>query len=141
MRSVRSLAYEDALVALDAVTGALKAADKAAVIAIADQQGELIALVRLDGAPYPSIVIAVNKAWTAARERKPSMEVGHASRARDSGFDMGSFGDPRYTAFGGGLPVFSDGAVVGAIAVSGLSTEEDIHFANLGIDALHKAMN
>jgi glc operon protein GlcG len=141
MRSVRSLAYEDALVALDAVTGALKAADKAAVIAIADQQGELIALVRLDGAPYPSIVIAANKAWTAARERKPSVEVGHASRARDSGFDMGSFGDPRYTAFGGGLPVLSDGAVVGAIAVSGMSTEEDIHFANLGVDALHKAMN
>ena len=53
---------------------------------------------------------------------------------------MGSFGDPRYTAFGGGLPVFSDGAVVGAIAVSGLSTEEDIDFANLGIDALHKAL-
>jgi uncharacterized protein GlcG (DUF336 family) len=43
------------------------------------------------------------------------------------------------TAFGGGLPVFSDGAVVGAIAVSGLSTEDDIHFANLGVDALHKA--
>jgi uncharacterized protein GlcG (DUF336 family) len=94
---------------------------KAAVIAIADQQGELIALIRHDGAPYPSIVIAANKAWTAARERKPSMEVGHTSREKDAGFDIGSFGDPRYTAFGGGLPVFSDGAVVGAIAVSGLS--------------------
>jgi glc operon protein GlcG len=140
MISIQSLAYEEARVALDAISAALKAADKAAVIAIADQQGELIALMRLDGAPYPSILIAANKAWTAARERKPSMEVGHASRARDAGFDMGSFGDPRYTAFGGGLPVFSDGAVVGAIAVSGLSTEEDIHFANLGIDALHKAL-
>jgi hypothetical protein len=41
MRTIRSLAYEDALVALEAVTVALKAADKAAVIAIADQQGEL----------------------------------------------------------------------------------------------------
>jgi hypothetical protein len=41
MRAIRSLAYEDALVALDAVSAALKAADKAAVIAIADQQGNL----------------------------------------------------------------------------------------------------
>jgi hypothetical protein len=41
MRTIRSLAYEDALVALEAVTVALKAADKAAVIAIADQQGDL----------------------------------------------------------------------------------------------------
>jgi glc operon protein GlcG len=139
MRAIRSLAHEDALVALEAVSAALKAADKAAVIAIADQQGELIALMRLDGAPYPSIVIAANKAWTAARERKPSMEVGHASRDKDSGFDIGSFGDPRYTAFGGGLPVFADSAVVDAVAVSGLSTEEDIHFATLGIDALHQA--
>jgi glc operon protein GlcG len=138
MMSIQSLAYEEARVALDAISAALKAADKAAVIAIAEQQGELIALMRLDGAPYPSILIAANKAWTAARERKPSMEVGYASRARDAGFDMGSFGDPRYTAFGGGLPVFSDGAVVGAIPVSGLSTEEDIHYANLGVDALRK---
>jgi uncharacterized protein GlcG (DUF336 family) len=101
------------------------------VIAIADQQGEPIALIRPDAAPFPSIVIAANSAWTAAREHKPSMEVGHASREKDSGFDVGSFGDPRYTTFGGGLPVFSDGAVVGAIPVSGLSTEEDIHHANL----------
>jgi glc operon protein GlcG len=141
MMSIRSLGYDDAIVALDAVLAALKAADKAAVIAVADHQGELIALARLDGAPYPSILIAANKAWTAARERKPSMEVGQASRARDAGFDMGSYGDSRYTAFGGGLPLFLDGAVVGAIAVSGLSTEEDIHYANLGADALRKTFN
>jgi hypothetical protein len=41
MRTIRSLAHGDALVALEAVTVALKAADEAAVIAIADQQGNL----------------------------------------------------------------------------------------------------
>ena len=41
---------------------------KAAVIAVADAHGELIALLRLDGTPLPSILIATNKAWTAARD-------------------------------------------------------------------------
>ncbi len=80
--------------------------NRTAVIAVADNHGELIALLRLDGAPLPSIVIATNKAWTATRERKPTLEIGKAVRDPKSGYDIAYFGDHRYIAWGGGIPVY-----------------------------------
>jgi glc operon protein GlcG len=64
------------------------------------------------------------------------MDVGQASSAPGAGFDMGNFGDARYTGFGGGLPCIVGGEVIGAIAVSGLATDEDIRLAELGLAAL-----
>lgn len=136
MLQIPCLGYDDALRAITTITAALKAAGKSAVVAVADQQGELIALARLDGAPYPSIQIAANKAWTAARERRPSSEIGQSSRASGGGFDMTCYGDLRYTGFGGGIPVVMGDAVLGAVAVSGLSTGEDIDLAEKGVAAI-----
>jgi glc operon protein GlcG len=102
------------------------------VIAVADTHGELLAFARLDGAPVSSIRIAINKAWTAARERKSTKEVGDKSRHPEKGFDIAYFGDPKFVGWGGGVPVWRGGQVVGSVAVSGLSSEEDIELANLG---------
>jgi uncharacterized protein GlcG (DUF336 family)/catechol 2,3-dioxygenase-like lactoylglutathione lyase family enzyme len=135
MIALQTLSFVDAQVGIDAINAFLRAEGKAAVAAVADQQGELIGLARFDGAPYPSILIAANKAWTAARERSSSLSVGQVSRAR-GGADIGGFGDPRYTGFGGGIPVVRDDSVVGAVAVSGLTTEDDIRFAQVGVDAI-----
>lgn len=103
---------------------------------MADAHGELIALLRVDGAPLPSILIASNKAWTAARERKPSKELGQAARDPKDGFDMAYFGDPRYVGWGGGLPVRVNGEVVGAVGVSGLPEAEDMELAQIGAAAI-----
>ncbi len=102
------------------------------MIAIADAHGELIAFARLDGAPLSSIAIATNKAWSAARERKPTKEIGQAARHPEKGFDIGYFGDPKFTGWGGGVPVWNEGKVIGSVAVSGLPQDEDIELANLG---------
>ena len=110
MRSYTSLGIHEA---------ELTRTSRAAVIAVADVHGELVTLVRLDGAPPASILIAANKAWTAARERRPTREIGQSARDPESGFDMAYYGDPRYVGWGGGVPVVVDGAVVGAVAVSG----------------------
>ncbi|KPV48594.1 hypothetical protein SE17_37230, partial [Kouleothrix aurantiaca] len=91
-----SLGHAEAQRAIDAIRQELERRDAAAVIAVADAHGELIALLRLDGAPLPSILIATNKAWTAARERKATRELGQAARDPDAGFDMAYFGDRRY---------------------------------------------
>jgi glc operon protein GlcG len=130
------LTYEDARRALDAISRELKRRALPAVVAVADDHGELIALMRMDGAPLSSIVIAENKAWTAARERKPSYEVGRAVRHPESGFDIAYFGDRRYIGWGGGVPVVIDGAVVGAVAVSGAPEAVDVEMAALGVIAI-----
>lgn len=123
------LEYDEARRALDALIAEIRKRGKAGVIVVADPHGELIALARMDGAPFSSITIAMNKAHTAARERKPSKEVGIASRHPEKGFDIGYFGDPKFTGWGGGVPVIKDGRVVGAIAISGLPQAEDMELA------------
>jgi glc operon protein GlcG len=119
-----------------AIEAELERRGKPAVIAVADAHGELILLVRHDGAPLPSILIAMNKAFTAARERKPTRQIGEASRDPVKGFDIAYFGDPRYLGWGGGVPVRLGGVVVGAVAVSGLPQTEDMELAELGVAAI-----
>jgi glc operon protein GlcG len=136
MYQALSLGHSEAQLAIAAIQKELVRRQKAAVIAVADAQGELIGLLRLDGAPRPSILIAANKAWTAARERRSTRDLGQAARDPVEGFDMAYFGDPRYIGWGGGIPVVLKGEVVGAVAVSGLPEEEDIELALFGVAAI-----
>jgi len=127
----QTIDYSEARRALDALVREIERRGKAGVIAVADTHGELIAFARMDGAPISSITIAMNKAYSAARERKPSKEIGNASRHPEKGFDIGYFGDPRFTGWGGGVPILNEGKVVGAIAVSGLPQAEDMELAEM----------
>ena len=141
MQQILSLGQKEAQLAIRVIQMALERQNKAAVIAVADAHGELIALLRLDGAPYPSILIATNKAWTAARERKATRELGQAARHPENGFDMAYFGDSRYIGWGGGMPVVVAGKVVGAVAVSGLPEAEDMVLAEMGVAAIVAGMS
>jgi glc operon protein GlcG len=140
MRQIVSLGHVEAQLAIEVVRDELVRRDKLAVVAVADAQGELIALLRLDGAPLPSTTIAANKAFTAARERKATLDIGQSSRHPEQGFDIAYFGDPRFIGWGGGVPVVVAGQVVGAVAVSGLTQEEDAELANLGIAAIKRSL-
>jgi glc operon protein GlcG len=95
--------------------------------------GDPICFARMDGAKVAPIQIALNKAWTAARERKPTKEIGDAIKHPEKGFDIAYYGDEKYVGWGGGLPVLKNGEVIGAIAVSGLSSEEDAALALIGV--------
>jgi glc operon protein GlcG len=124
------LSHVDALAIVAAIQAELEKQSKGAAMAVVDAQGELLAFLRTDGCRLPSITIAINKAFTAAREQKESWEVGESSRR--SNFPMTNFGDLRYNAWGGGVPVVYEGQVVGAVGVSGLLEEEDMVLARMG---------
>jgi glc operon protein GlcG len=141
VRQLTSLGHAEAQAAIAAIQVELEQRGKAAVVAVADASGELIALLRLDGAPLSSIVIAANKAWTAARERVATRDLGQRARDPEHGFDMAYFGDRRYIGWGGGLPVLVEGVVVGAVAVSGLPELEDIEVAKIGVAAIAASAN
>lgn len=121
------LSHTDAQRVLDAAQEPLDRDGLGAAVAVVDDHGELIAFVRTDGCPLPSITNAINKAYTAARERRPSREIGDASR--EKGFPMTNFGDLRYTGWGGGVPLRVGGVVVGAVGVSGLPEADDMRIA------------
>jgi glc operon protein GlcG len=92
----------------------------------------------MDGAPVSSIQIAMNKAWTAARERKPTKEIGDKVKHSEKGHDISYYGDPRYVGWGGGIPIVKNNEVIGAVAVSGLSSSEDIALATLGAELISR---
>src|SRR6058998_2502240 len=139
MRTIPTLDYSEAKRIIDVIVEKALQMQKAAVIAVADSHGELIAFARMDGAPISSIRIAANKAWTAARERKPTKDIGEKVRHPEKGHDIAYYGDPRFVGWGGGLPICKDGEVVGAVGVSGLSAEEDTALAALGVELIASA--
>jgi glc operon protein GlcG len=136
MRTVHTIDYAEARQALAAIVKEATQMQKAAVVAVADVHGDLICFARMDGAQVSSIRIAMNKAWTAARERKPSKDIGDRVRHPEKGHDIAYYGDPQYVGWGGGVPVWKEGQVIGAIGVSGLSSSEDVVLATLGADLI-----
>ncbi len=134
MRTVPELAHADAMRVLDAVRDELETDGRGAAVAVVDTHGELVAFLRTDGCPLPSVANACNKAFTAARERTESANIGEKSRTES--FPITNFGDLRYTGWGGGVPLVVDGHVVGAVGVSGLPEADDVEAARRGAVAL-----
>ena len=132
MYTTLNLSHAEAQAMIDALRRKLEAEKKAAAIAVADSHGELIAFLRMDGCHLPPGQIAMNKAFTAARERNPSGAIGEASRTRP--FPMTNYGDLRYTGWAGGLPVVVDGQVVGAIGISGLDEKAEAELGAFAVD-------
>ncbi len=130
MRQVFELGEAEADLAIRVIREELARRGKTAVIAVSDSHGELISLVRMDGAPLPSIQVAMRKLLTASRERAETGELG--KRFQKNGWQMAN-SDPAFTGWDGGIPVWFRGSIVGAVAVSGLSQEEDAEIARIGI--------
>ncbi|MCP4165422.1 MAG: heme-binding protein [Chloroflexi bacterium] len=130
MQQKNHLSHTDAQKIVQTIQAELEKQGLGAAIAVADEHGELIAFLRTDGCPLASINNAINKAFTAARERKESRAVGDASRTED--FPITNFGDLRYTGWGGGVPILFQDQVVGAVGVSGLPEEDDMVLALMG---------
>ena len=84
-----------------------------------------------------SINIAIHKAFTAARERVESGVLGE--RSRTESFPLTNFGDPRYTGWGGGVPIIVAGEVIGAVGVSGLPEADDVELARWAAASLAAA--
>jgi glc operon protein GlcG len=130
------LSHQDAMKIITGIQTELDKQGKGAAIAVVDTQGELLAFLRTDGCKFPSITIAINKAFTAAREQKESKAIGVSSK--EKGFPMTNFGDLRYTAWGGGVPIVYQGQTVGAVGVSGLLETEDMELAQMGAQLILK---
>lgn len=134
MQKIQILGDTEAMAAIQAILSELQKRQKTAVIAVADAYGELVGLLRTTGAPLSSIVVATNKAFTSARQKERTGAIGESMR--QGGSDFSFFGDPRYMGWQGGVPVWHREQVVGAVAVSGLTGEEDEALAEIGLAAI-----
>lgn len=101
-------------------------------IAIADEAGDPLLLLRLDGVRGQTAELAIRKARCAATSHRPT--AFWAERLRDNP-SFASF--PDMCALAGGVPILHEGYCLGAIGVSGARGHgEDDLVANAGIAAL-----
>jgi glc operon protein GlcG len=90
------------------------------VIAIVDDGGNLMYLERLDGTFPAGAKISIGKARTAALFKKPT--AAFEEIIRNGRTPMVALED--FTPLQGGVPIEIDGAVVGAIGVSGAASQQ-----------------
>jgi glc operon protein GlcG len=136
MREVKTIAADDARRGIAAVRAAAERRGASIVVAIADAYGELLALLRMDGASPGDIAPAIAKAYTAARLAQPTRAIEAASRNPKTGFDLAGFADPRITGLVGGIPLEFEGETVGAVGVSGAAPDTDEALAEAGAAAM-----
>ena len=103
-------------------------------IAIVDTAGQLVFFQRIDNTQSASMDIAIDKAVSAARFRRPT-------KVFEDGLVTGGnnlrFLNMRHTSLAdGGLPIPVDGKIVGGIGVSGVLGSQDAIVAKAGADAL-----
>lgn len=94
--------------------------------AVVDDGGHLVALHRMDGAPWIAPEVALGKAWTAAAYRAASAAQGEKMRelhAFSSAISAATHG--RYTPQIGGLPILDGDTVIGAMGASGGTGQQD----------------
>src|SRR5918999_4905686 len=130
---VPALTYEGARLAAEAAGAEAAERGVAPVISAVDAGGALMFLVRPDTAQVASVEVTTDKARTAAIYRRPSKDFeDQASGGRPSALHLA-----RAVPLQGGIPIEHDGAVVGAIGVSGAtSADEDNDLAMIGAEAV-----
>ena len=135
---VPALTYEGAQRAAEAVNSVAAERGVEPVIAVVDAGGDLVFLLRPDGAQVASANVSIDKARTAAIYRRPSKDFeDQASNGRPSALHLA-----RAVPLQGGMPILKDSEVAGAIGVSGASSaDEDQELAEIGAQALAQTPN
>jgi len=111
----------------------------AIVTVVVDESGVLKAMRRMDGAPLVALGVAQKKALTAVGFGMATGKAWHDFIKDDPILMNGAPSMPDFTLLGGGLPIKVDGALVGAIGISGghYSHDEACARAALAAVGLH----
>jgi glc operon protein GlcG len=104
------------------------------VIAVVDDGGHLLYLQRQDGTQTGSIDVAVGKARTAMAFKRPTKVFDDLAKTRPSIVSLGTDA----VLLEGGVPIAVDGQVIGAVGVSGVTSQQDAQIAEAGIAALER---
>ncbi|QQB74627.1 heme-binding protein [Fusobacterium canifelinum] len=105
----------------------------AAVFAVVNPEGNLIIEERMDNAILVSIEVAYKKAYTAAALKLNTEDL--TALVQPGAMFYGLQSDPKYIVFGGGMLLKVDGKIIGAVGVSGGSTQEDMEIAKACVKA------
>jgi uncharacterized protein GlcG (DUF336 family) len=104
-------------------------------IAVLDDGGHLLYFQRMDSVQLGSIEVALRKAESALKFRRPGKVFADDMASRPQVMVL-----PGAFPFEGGLPIVHEGEVIGSIGVSGVASNQDAMIAKAGLDALAKML-
>jgi uncharacterized protein GlcG (DUF336 family) len=107
-------------------------------VAVVDRAGHCLVFKRRPGAPFHSIDIALDKAYTAVSFGRPTGAWEERLAKAGDMLRHGLMHRERFVGFGGGVPVVVDGQRVGAIGISGGSEAQDVEFCEAALAAWQK---
>jgi glc operon protein GlcG len=129
MRMKPTLCFDDAQMLALACLEAARKCQASVCIAIVDEAGSLLHLIRMDGARGYAVELATRKARTAAG-------IGVSTEVIENLHGDKPMQSREFIALRGGVPILHDGACAGAVGVSGAKPEIDVLIASAGIAAL-----
>ena len=106
------------------------------VIVVLDSGGHVVMLHRLDGTQLGSIEAAKDKAYSAVLYRRPTKVF--QDLVGQGGPNLRLLRLSGASPLEGGIPLMVDGKIIGAVGVSGATSEQDAQVAKAGADALTK---
>jgi len=109
----------------------------AMAVAVVDGAGDLVYFERMDATQSGSVVVAIDKARSAARFKRPTKAFQDMLAAGGEGWRV--LGLQGAVPVEGGVPIVIDGKIVGAIGVSGGTSPQDGQCARAGAEAMERA--
>lgn len=103
-------------------------------VAVVDTAGQLVMYEKLDNTQTGSVAVSQDKAVSAALFKRPTKAFQDAVAGGGAGLRVMSLRG--VVAVEGGLPLVLDGKIIGAVGVSGGSSDQDGVVAKAGADAL-----
>lgn len=136
MAGAADITLDQALVAIAAARSKAVKQGTLMNIAVVDAGANLKAFVRMDDAFLGSIDICIKKAKTARWFNMPTGTLGELAQPGQPLYHI-EFSNDGLITFPGGLPLKNaEGAIIGAIGVSGSSVEDDNEVAQAGAASL-----
>lgn len=122
-----------AKMAMDAAEAEAKKNNWPVAIAIVDTTGSLSIFLKLENTQTGSVDVAIGKATTALEFRRPTKAFQDLIAGGGGGLRILALRNA--TPLEGGVPIVVDGKIVGAIGVSGVTSEQDAQVAMAGAAA------
>lgn len=126
------LTHEEALGMIQLAVKKAKELHVQVNIAVVDDGGNLLAFLRMDGAPLVPGKIAQDKAYSAVGFKRPTTDWYENIKDKPEMLH-GIVHTDRLTIFGGGLPIYIEGDLVGGIGVAGATSEIDVQCAKAAL--------
>ncbi|MFJ7942979.1 heme-binding protein [Streptomyces sp. NPDC096354] len=134
--AVTPLTIQDAEALVATARTAAEAAGVAAAVSVLDAGGHLLAFRRDDRAVLIAGETSTRKAFTALQLGAPTADLVDAVQPGGLFHTLPTALDRPLLFIAGGVPVFREGRLIGAVGVGGGAPEQDHGFATSAVEAL-----